>query len=92
MNANTPDTVVIDEEAKEVFLLEVACTFDPNLEEAFMAKVIKCQPLPSTISELGYRCGLLVFIFGSLGHVHRLVVRGLQQMGMPKKGQQLAKY
>ena len=62
LDANTPDTVVIDEESKEVFLLEVACTFDPNLEEAFMTKVIKYQPLLNTISELDYRCRLLVFI------------------------------
>ena len=40
LDANTPDTVVIEEESKEVFLLEVACTFDPKLEEAFMTKVI----------------------------------------------------
>ena len=50
-----------------------------------MTKVIKYQPLLQTITELGYRCNLLVFIFGSLGHVHRLVVRGFQQLGMPKK-------
>ncbi len=36
---------------------------------------------------------LFVFIFGSLGHTHRLVVRGLQQLGMPKKrAKRLEKY
>ena len=65
----------------------------PGLEEAFMTKAIKYQPLLHTISELGYRCRLLVFIFGSLGHTHRLVIRRLQQLGMPKKGtKRLAKY
>ena len=63
------------------------------LTQAFMTKAIKYQPLLHTISELGYRCRLLVFIFGSLGHTHRLVIRGLQQFGMPKKGAKwLAKY
>ena len=85
LTANTPDVVVVDEESREVSVLEMACTFDPSLEEAFMTKVIKYQPLLNTISELGYRCRLFVFIFGSLGHTHRLVVRGLQQLGMPKK-------
>jgi len=51
-----------------------------------MTKFIKYQPLLNVISEIGYRGRLLVFIFGSLGHTHRLVVRGLQQLGMPKRG------
>ena len=90
---NTPDVVVVDEESREVSVLEMACTFDLSLEEAFMSKVIKYQPLLNTISELGYRCRLFVFIFGSLGHTHRLVVRGFQQLGMPKKeAKKLAKY
>ena len=46
-----------------------------------------------TIFQLGYRCKLLVFIFGSLGHVHKLVVRGLQMAGLSKRrAKQLAKY
>ena len=68
LTANTPDVVVVDEESREVSVLEMACTFDLSLEEAFMTKVIKYQPLLNTISELGYRCRLFVFIFGSLGH------------------------
>ena len=93
LSANTPDVVVVDEESREVSVLEVACTFDTSLEEAFMTKVMKYQALVDTISELGYRCRLLVFIFGSLGHVHKLVVRGLRLLGMPKKeAKRLAKY
>ena len=93
LTANTPDIVVVDEESREVSVLEVACTFDHSLEEAFMTKVIKYQPLLHNITELGYRCRLFVFIFGSLGHTHRLVVRGFQQLGMPKKeAKRLAKY
>ena len=30
----------------------------------------------SAMEQLGYKCKLLVFIFGNLGNVHRLVVRG----------------
>ena len=85
VSANTPDVVVVNEEISEVFIVEVACTFDYSMEEAFMTKIIKYQPLLNIISELGYQRRILVFIFGSLGHTHRLVVRGLQQLGMPKK-------
>ena len=93
LSATTPDVIVVNEELSEVFILEVACTFDSSMEEAFMTKLIKYQPLLNSISEIGYRGRLLVFIFGSLGHTHRLVVRGLQQLGMPKKrAKQLAKY
>ncbi len=84
LSANTPDVVVINEEC----LFRIACTFDSSMEE-----VIKYQPPLNIISEIGYRGRLLVFIFGSLGHTHKLVVRGLQQLGMPKmRAKRLAKY
>ena len=68
-------------------------TFDFSLEEAFLAKTLKYQPLKNEIENLGYNCKLLVFIFGSLGHVHRLVIRGLQMAGIPKpKAKTLAKF
>ena len=93
ISANTPDVVVVNESRREVFILEVACTFDHSLEEAFLTKALKYHQLEQTISQLGYRCKLLVFIFGSLGHVHRLVVRGLQMAGLSKRrAKQLAKY
>ncbi len=92
LSANTPDVVVINEECREVYVLEIVCTFESSMEEAFLTKVIKYQPL-YIISEIGYRGRLLVFIFGSLGHTQKLVVRGLQQLGMPqKRAKWLAKY
>ncbi len=36
LSANTPDVAVINEECREVFVLEIACTFDSSMEEAFM--------------------------------------------------------
>ena len=93
ISANTPDVVVVDESSREVLILEVGCTFDHSLEEAFLTKLLKYQQLKLTISQLGYRCELVVLIFGSLGHVHKLVVRGLQIAGLTKrKAKQLAKY
>ena len=93
ISANTPDVIVVNETHKEVFILEVGCTFDYSLEEAFLTKVLKYNQLEQTIAQLGYRCKLLVFIFGSLGHVHKLVVRGLQMAGLTKRrAKQLARY
>ena len=93
ISANTPDVVVVNESRREVFILEVGCTFDHSLEEAFLTKMLKYQQLKQTISQLGYKCTLLGFIFGSLGHVHKLVVRGLQIAGLSKrKAKQLARY
>lgn len=60
-----------------VFVLKVAGTVDSSPEEAFMTTVIKYQPLLNTISELSYT-----------HRTHRLVVRGLQQLGMLKRGLQ----
>ena len=88
-SAYNPDVIVINENHREVF----SCTFDYSLEEAFLTKVLKYHQLEQTISQLGYRCKLLVFIFGSLGHVHKLVVRGLQMAGLSKRrAKQLARY
>ena len=66
ISANTPDVIVVNENHREVFILEVGCTFDYSLEEAFLTKVLKYHQLEQTISQLGYRCKLLIFIFGSL--------------------------
>lgn len=85
VSANTPDVVVVNEESREVSVLEIVCTFDTSLEEAFMTKVLKYQPLVNPISELGYRCALLVFVFGSPGHVHMLIVRDYDCLGCPKR-------
>ena len=46
------DVVVVNEESQKVLVLEVACTFDSSIEEAFMTKVIKYPPLLNTILEL----------------------------------------
>ena len=45
IQANTPDVVIIDEENREVLILEVGCTFDHSLEEAFSTKMVKYQLL-----------------------------------------------
>ncbi len=52
-----------------------------------------CVCAISTIENLGYKCQFIVLVFGSLGHVHRLAVRGLWIGGLSKtRAKQLAKY
>ncbi len=91
--ANTPDIVNISQNRKTATLFEVSCAFDLFMEDSYCSKILKYQSLISTIENLGYKCQLIVLVFGSLGHVHRLVIRGLCIGGLSKtRAKQLAKY
>ena len=93
LNATRPDIIIIDENSRNVFILEVGCCFDSSVEEAYLTKLVKYHPLVQQISGLGYKCQYLVLIFSSLGHVHRLVIRGLRIVGFTKaRAKQLATY
>ena len=93
LNATRPDMLIIDESSMNVHIIEVGCCFDSTLEEAFLTKLVKYQPLVQQITGLGYKCQYLVLIFGSLGHVHRLAIRGLMMVGFTKaRAKQIAKY
>lgn len=48
-------------------------------------RFLKHLPVINTVSQLGHESRLLVFRFGSLGNVHRLVLRGLRTAVMPKR-------
>ncbi len=75
--ANTPDIINISQNGKTVTLFEVSCAFDLFMEDSYCSKILKYQSLISTVENLGYKCQLIVLVFGSLGHVHRLAIRGL---------------
>ncbi len=91
--ANTPDIVNISQNRKTATLFEVSCAFDLFMEDSYCSKILKYQSLISTIENLGYKCQLIVLVFGSLGHVHRLVIRGLCIGGLSKtRAKQLTKY
>ena len=93
LNATRPDITIIDENNRNVFILEVGCCFDSSLEEAYLTKLVNYNPLVQQISGLGYKSQYLVVIFSSLGHVHRPVIRGLRMVGFTKaRTKQLAKY
>ena len=90
---NTPDIVFVDKDRREVLIIEIGCVFDLYMDIAFYEKITKYQPITSRISDLGYTCKLIGLIFGSLGHVHKLMVSGLRLAGLPKtKCKQLAKF
>lgn len=90
---NTPDIVIVNESVNSVFIIEVGCCFDLYMDTCYYSKLVKYQPLLERIHQLGYECRLIVLVFGSLGHVHKNVVRGLQMGGLQKKmAKSLAKF
>ena len=65
---------------------------DGYMEQAFCDTLLQYQPLV-VLRQPGWRYKLVVLIFGSLGHIHRLAVRGLQIAGLTKtRANQLATY
>ncbi len=64
--ANTPDIVNISQNRKTATLFEVWCAF-VFMEDSYCSKILKYQSLISTIENLGYKCHLIVLVFGSLG-------------------------
>ena len=49
VTTSTPDVTIVDEDSREVTILEVGCTFDYSLEEAFLTKVVKYQQLKDAV-------------------------------------------
>ena len=63
------------------------------MEITFTDKIIKYQPILEILRDLGYQRKLIVFIFGSLGHVHNRVYSGLRLAGLSsRKAEHLAKF
>ncbi len=90
---NSPDTVIVNTALKTVFVIEVGCSFDLYLDTCYLSKLLKYQPLVEAIHQLDYQCKLITLVFGSLGHVHKNVIKGLQLGGLQKKqAKKLAKF
>lgn len=68
-----------------MFVWQADCTFGHSLEKAILTKATKYQPLADALSQLRYKCRLLMFIFSSLGNADRLVEEIVQMTGMFKK-------
>ena len=91
--ANTTDIVIVDETLKTVLIIEVGCCFNLYMDTCYYSKLLKYQPLVSRIGQLGYQCQFISLFFGSAGHIHKNVVRGLRLGGLLKKeAKRLAKF
>ena len=66
-----PDLVIINRGAKTVFLLELTCSFERNIQAAHQRKSTKYTSLKNDIESAGYQCFLIPFEIGSRGHVTR---------------------
>ncbi len=72
---NTPDIVIVNETLNTVFVIEVGCSFDLYLDTCYLSKLLKYQPLVEALHQLDYKCKLIILVFGSLGHVHKNVIK-----------------
>ena len=64
-----PDLVLINRSRKTVWLLELTCSFETNIQGAHQRKTSKYTSLKSDIEDSGFQCTLLPFEIGSRGYV-----------------------
>ena len=93
IQARKPDLFLIDHENMKCFILEVSCPFDAFIEECYNTKFQKYMPLCDMLTICGFDCKILVFVIGSLGHVHYRFCSGLRKLGFPiRVAKAVAKY
>ena len=51
-----PDLVLLDRNAKTIYLMELTCSFEKNFEAANLKKTIRYTPLKSDLEDKGYKC------------------------------------
>ena len=66
-----PDLVILNREEKKVFILELTCSFESNIEFAKTRKQTKYIPLKTDIEDKGYSCHLIPFEVGSRGYISK---------------------
>ena len=64
-----PDLVLINRIEKSVYVLELTCSFERNIEAAHQRKTTKYTSLKTDIESSGYKCFMVPFEIGSRGHV-----------------------
>ncbi len=77
--------MIVNKALNTIFVIEVGCSFDMYLDTCYLSKLLKYQPLVEAVHQLDYQCKLITLVFGSLGHVHKNVIKGLQLGGLQKK-------
>ena len=66
-----PDLVLLDRNAKVIYLMELTCSFEKNFEAANLRKTIRYTSLKSDLEDNGYKCILAPFEIGSRGYVSK---------------------
>ena len=79
-----PDIVMIDNENRKVFIIEVSVPFDAHMNLTYRHKFDKYIPLSLEVNNYGYHTQVIVLIVGSLGNVHSRFKSGLKIIGLPK--------
>ena len=64
-----PDLVIINRSSKEIFILELTCSFETNVDQARHRKNTKYNDLVSDIKRNNYKVTLISFEVGSRGHI-----------------------
>ena len=64
-----PHLVLVERKTKTIFLLELTCSFESNIEAANSRKTLKHQDLKTDLEGQGYSVILLPFEVGSRGQV-----------------------
>ena len=80
-----PDITMIDEDTKQMALIEVAVPYDVFIKQCFQNKFDKYFPLSLEINGLGYRTEIVVLLIGSMGSVHYQFVSGLTKLNINKR-------
>ena len=66
-----PDLVLLNRTDKIICLLELTCSFERNAEAAYLRKSIRYTTLKNDLEDIGYKCFLVPFEFGSRGHIKK---------------------
>ena len=86
-----PDIVVM--KRKVVYIIDVACSYDLFIENAFSRKKDHYGPLAVELTRSGYDCEVLPIIVGSCGIIHKMCLPYMIKLGLPKKqAKALCKY
>ena len=90
---NRPDITIIDHANSVAFIVEVAVPYDSFIDTCYQHKFDKYMPLCLALNNVGFHTKIIVLIIGSLGHVHKRFVSGLQTLGISRQASRsLARY
>ena len=69
ITGSRPDLVIINKEEKTVWLLELTCSFETNVNAAHTRKKERYAALTQDIIDNGYKCNNIPFEVGSRGYI-----------------------